>query len=116
MKILIADNELEIVALMKEYLEKKGCDVEVAYDGAHSFELIKFNKFDLVFLDHNMPEVTGLELTTYIKKNFPDIKVVMITGYQQIDGFVAKSSGADEYLTKPFSLKVLDEILIKYKI
>ena len=115
MRILIADDEKEVVSLIREYIEKKNRDIDVAYDGARALELIKLNKYDLVFIDHNMPEVTGLELIAYIKKNTLDTKAVMITGYQQMAGFAAKGLGADEYLTKPFKLKVIEEIINKYE-
>jgi len=115
MRILIADDEMEAVALMKKYVERKNCDADIAYDGASALELIKLNKYDLVLLDHNMPEITGLELIEYIKKNTPDTIAVMITGYQQMSSFAAKGLGADEYLTKPFKLKDIEDIIDKYK-
>jgi CheY-like chemotaxis protein len=114
MKILIADDEKEVVALIKEFIGDK-CETDVAYDGEQALELIKLNKYDLAFLDHNMPEFTGLELIAYIKKNKLEMGVVMITGYQQMAGFAAKGLGADEYLTKPFKLKEIDDIIVKYK-
>ncbi|MGD0337019.1 MAG: response regulator [Candidatus Omnitrophota bacterium] len=115
MKILIADDEKEAALLIRKYIEKKNCDVDIAYDGAAALEFIKSNKYDLVFLDHNMPEVTGLELIEYIKKNTPDTKAVMITGYQQMASFAAKGLGADEYLTKPFKLEDIGDIVDKYR-
>ncbi|MFA5275382.1 MAG: response regulator [Candidatus Omnitrophota bacterium] len=115
MKILIADDEKEAVLLLKKYIERKNHDADVAYDGARALELIKENKYDIVFLDHNMPEITGLELIEYIKKNIPETKAVMITGYQQMADFAAKDLGADEYLTKPIEFKDIEKILDKYK-
>ncbi|MGA2775034.1 MAG: response regulator [Candidatus Omnitrophota bacterium] len=115
MKILIADDEKEVVLLLKKFLERKNHDTDVAYDGARALELIKENKYDLVFLDHNMPEITGLELIEYIKKNTPEIKAVMITGYPQMADSAAKDLGADEYLTKPLQFKDIEEIIDKYK-
>lgn len=115
MKILIADDEKEAADLIKKFLAKKNYDTDVAYDGERALELIKLNKYDLVFLDHNMPEVTGLELIKYIKENTPDTKTVMITGYPDMASFAAKELGADEYLTKPFKLKDIEDIVDKYK-
>lgn len=115
MKILIADDEKESADLIKKFLTRKNYDTDVAYDGERALELIKLNKYDLVFLDHNMPEVTGLELIEYIKKNTPDTKAVMITGYPCMVSFAAKELGADEYLTKPLKLKDIEDIVDKYK-
>ena len=115
MNILIADDEKEAVELIKEWIVRKGYNADVAFDGKQALELIKLNKYDLVFVDHNMPEVTGLELIKYIKQNSPDTKTVMITGYPHIADFAAKELGADEYLTKSFKMREIDNIIDKYK-
>jgi YesN/AraC family two-component response regulator len=61
-----------------------------------------------------MPEMTGLELIKLIKRNSPDTKTVMITGYTDLPEFAAKDLGADEYLTKPVKLNNVTEMLDKY--
>ena len=115
MKILIADDEKDIVDLIKERVAIKGYNADIAFDGEKALEFIKLNKYDLVFVDHNMPELTGLELIKYIRENNLDTKIVMITGYPAIEGSVVKYLGADEYLTKPFKLKEIEDIIDKYK-
>ena len=115
MKILIADDEKDIVDLIKERVAKKGYNADLAFDGEKALEFIKLNKYDLVFVDHNMPELTGLELIKYIRENNLNTKIVMITGYPAIEGSVVKYLGADEYLTKPFKLKEIEDIIDKYK-
>ena len=114
MIILIADDEKEIVELLKDRFIAKGHSVDTAYDGKKALELIKSNTYDLVFLDHNMPGLTGLELLRYIKQNNLKPKVVIITGYKEIDELFMKGRGADEYLTKPLKMKDIDDIIDKY--
>lgn len=115
MKILIADDEAEPAEIIKKSLIKKGYVVEAAFDGKTALDLIKKNNYDIVFLDHNMPELTGLELVKYIKENNLNTKAVMVTGYPAIEGSVVKYLGADEYLIKPFKLKDIEDIIDKYK-
>ena len=114
MTILIADDEKEIVELLKDRFIAKGHLVNTACDGKKALELIKSDIYDLIFLDHNMPGLTGLELLRYIKENNLKPKVAIITGYEEIDEFFMKGRGADEYLTKPLKMKDIDDIIAKY--
>ena len=114
MKILIVDDEKEIVELLKDRFIAKGHSVNTAYDGKKAMELIRSNSYDLIFLDHNMPGLTGLELLRYIKQNGLKAKTVIITGYEEVDEFFMKGRGADEYLTKPLKMKEIDDIIDKY--
>lgn len=115
MRILIADDEVEFVEMLKERLRYKNVEMDFAYDGKQALQLIKSAHYDVIFLDHNMPEMTGLELVRYIKEHDIDTKTVMITGYPAIRGFFAKAIGTDEYLTKPVNLKDIDDIIEKYR-
>lgn len=114
MIIMIADDEEEVVELLKDRFIAKGHSVNTAYEGKGALELIKSNIYDLVFLDHNMPGLTGLELLRYIKENNLKPKVVIITGYAEINEFFMKGRGADEYLTKSIKMKDIDDIVDKY--
>ena len=114
MKILIVDDEKEIVELLKDRVIAKGHSVNTAYDGKEAMELIKSNSYDLIFLDHNMPGLTGLELLRYVKQNNLKPKIAIITAYEEIDEFFMKRLGADEYLTKPVKMKDIDDIIDKY--
>ena len=114
MIILIVDDEKEMVELLKDRFIAKGHSVNIAYDGKKALELIKSNNYDLIFLDHNMPGLTGLEILRYIKQNNLKPKVAIITGYEEIEEFFMKGRGADEYLTKPLKMKDIDDIIDKY--
>jgi CheY-like chemotaxis protein len=115
MKILVADNEKNFVEMLRERLSGHGHSVDVALDGEAALELIKMNKYDIMFLDHNMPEMTGLEIAKYAKEHNINSKTVMITGYEQMSDSFAKAVAVDEYIMKPAKLKDIDDIIAKYE-
>ena len=100
--------------MSKQLLIKKGHSVDVASNGKRALVLIKNKQYDIAFLDHNMPELTGLELIKYIKDNDLKIKTIILSAYPEIDDFFAKTVGADEYLEKPYQLSDIEEIVNKY--
>jgi DNA-binding response OmpR family regulator len=116
MNVLVADDERGFIEFMKERLMPQGHNVDFAYDGKEALDMINTDKYDIVFLDHNMPELTGLELIKHIKTNNIKAKTVMVTAYSSImNDFFAKYVGADEYITKPIKISELDSIMKKYK-
>jgi DNA-binding response OmpR family regulator len=114
MKILVADDESRVVVSLERFFIRRGYVVDVALNGAVALELIEQNNYDFIFLDHNMPELTGVELVKYIKQNNVSAKVVMVTGYPKVDEFFARLIGVDEYLEKPINLEIIDAIIDKY--
>jgi len=114
MRILIADDEAETVNSLKNVLERKGHYVHTVYDGHEAFKYIRGNHYDIAFLDHNMPEYTGLEIAQYIKENNLPVKVVMITGDPDMKAVLAMPLGASDYITKPFRINDIDAVLDKY--
>lgn len=114
MKILIADDDAKHVDTVKKFLIKNGHTVDVAFNGRMAVDSVKANSYDIVFVDHNMPELTGLEVITTIKKNGFTGKVVMSTGYPEMEKFFAEAIGADEYLRKPVWLETIGKIVEKY--
>ncbi|MCX5681797.1 MAG: response regulator, partial [Candidatus Omnitrophica bacterium] len=103
-----------IVMILKKFFEKKGFFVECACDGKEAVSLIQKNDFDIVFLDENMPGLTGLEVASYIRNEKLRTKSVILTGYPFINANFSRMLGADEYLEKPVDLKIIEEIIIKY--
>ena len=114
MEILIVDDEPDVVEFLRDYLAEKGHTVEVAIHGKKALECLKRKDYDLVLLDFNMPEMTGLELIKFIKKSHLKSKVIMMTGYDLMEEFIAASVGADEYVSKPFKLEKLSAMIDKY--
>jgi len=78
-KLLWVDDEIDLLKPHILFLQKKNYEIETCQSGAEAIETIKENDFDLMFLDENMPGISGLETLTRIKNLKPDIKVVMVT-------------------------------------
>ena len=114
MKILICEDEIEVVNILKRFLKYKGFDADYALDGKAALELIKSGNYGIVFLDINMPELTGIEILKYMKENHNKAKVIILTGYPGLTRDLCISLGADRYLEKPVDLKVIGEIIDKY--
>lgn len=115
MKILIADDEERIVSLLRKYLKSKRFIADSAINGKETLRLIKERDYDLVLLDINMPELSGLDILKYIKENKLRTVVVLLTGYPGVNKDFCKLLGADEYLEKPIDLEVISDIIDKYK-
>ena len=79
MKILWADDEIDLLKPHIIFLEDKGYEVLTANNGEDAIEFLEHEKVDLIFLDENMPGIAGLEALTRIKADYPSIPVIMIT-------------------------------------
>ncbi len=116
-KILVVDDDPDIVILIKYHLEAEGYQVVAAYNGMEAFEQIPKYKPDLIVLDIMMPKVDGWVVCHSVKStpNTQDIKVIILTAKTQIR---SKIKGlyimqADLYMTKPFDLEDLSENIFK---
>jgi len=109
-KILIVEDEAEIAQLVKLYLDKDGFRTAIAKTGVEGLKLIKTDRPDMVILDLMLPEMDGLEVCKKIR-NAPDtalLPVLMLTAKaEESDTIIGLELGADDYVTKPFSPKVL---------
>lgn len=104
-KVLIADDDLEIQELLKFTFENENFDVVLAGDGEEAINLIKISKPDIVILDVNMPKLTGYEVLEKVRENSATclIPVIMLTSLSKTkDKITGIKLGADEYLAKPF--------------
>lgn len=107
MKILIVDDEEKLLKILKKYFEVEGFSVETVLDGEEAIYKIDENKIDLVILDWMIPKISGIEVCKYIKEN-TNAKVLMLTARTQFDDELeALNIGADEYVKKPFDIRVL---------
>jgi DNA-binding NtrC family response regulator len=102
--ILVIDDEIDMQHLLKRSLEPDlGCRVETASSGEIALQMLAKRQFDLVLADIKMPGMDGLELLELIKRETPDITVVMMTAFGSIDVAVdAMKNGAYDFITKPF--------------
>jgi YesN/AraC family two-component response regulator len=115
MRVLIADDEKEFVNFLKGILVDRGHEADTACDGEEALELIKKKKYDILFMDHNMPGLTGLEIVEYVKENKIRSKTVIVTGYEPMSEEFARAVGADEYLEKPVAVRAVEAILKRYR-
>jgi DNA-binding response OmpR family regulator len=106
--ILLAEDDPNLGLLLKNYLTLKEYESSLVTDGAQALELFKKDKFKLCLLDVMMPEMDGFTLAKEIRAIDPNIPVIFLTAknlkQDVIEGF---RSGADDYLTKPFSMEEL---------
>ena len=108
-KILIVDDEAELVDLVKIRLEAAGYDVVKAYDGQEGLEKAKSEKPDLILLDIMMPKMDGYKVCGLLKMDarFKKIPIILFSAKaQKEDELIAKEVGADFYITKPFEAAV----------
>lgn len=113
-KLLIVDDEKGITDSLKDFFRQRGFSVKTANNGETALEILKTDKPDIVFLDIRMRGMDGLAVLERIKKTDKSIKVIMLTIHEE-ETMVnkAKELGADEYITKPFRVDYLEEVVIK---
>ncbi|MEY8348052.1 response regulator transcription factor [Bacillus cereus] len=107
MKVLIADDEQDMLKILKAYFEKEGFQVLLAKDGEEALELFYEEKIDLAILDWMMPKRNGITVCQEIKKNSSAKVLVLTAKSENEDELVALQSGADEYVKKPFHPGIL---------
>lgn len=107
MRILIADDEQQMLKILTAFFKKEGYDVETATNGEEAFQKFQETQYDLVILDWMMPHKDGLTVCREIKAH-SDVKVIMLTAKNENeDEFAALQVGADDYIKKPFHPGVL---------
>ena len=108
MKILLAEDEQQLSRVLETAMTHEGYQVDTAFDGQEAVDLAKVNAYDLMILDIMMPVKTGIEALKEIRQTGNTTHVIMLTAMSEVDDKVTGlDAGADDYLTKPFSLKEL---------
>jgi len=106
-RILVVDDEANIVELVRLYLEREGFRVEAAGDGETALKRVEAEEPGLIILDLMLPEVDGLEVCRRIRAR-SDVPIMMLTARDEdVDKIVGLELGADDYLTKPFNPREL---------
>ncbi|HEY6252776.1 MAG TPA: response regulator transcription factor [Candidatus Angelobacter sp.] len=107
-KILIVEDEPNMVAGLRDNFEFEGYQVVSAADGSEGLERALSDSPDLVLLDVMMPKMSGLEVCKQLKAKRPSMPIIMLTARgQEVDKVVGLELGADDYVTKPFSIREL---------
>lgn len=106
-KILIVEDEKKISDIVKTYLESNNFDVKTAYNGKEGLTLFDSENPDLILLDLMLPDMSGLELCTIIRSRSRTPMIMLTAKSEEEDILYGLDKGADDYITKPFSLKEL---------
>ncbi|MHB8778420.1 MAG: response regulator transcription factor [Anaerolineales bacterium] len=106
-KILIVDDEPQIVEICQDYLKAAGYETITASNGAQGLSLARREKPDLIVLDLMMPEMDGLDVCRTIRRE-SDVPIIMLTArVEETDKLIGLELGSDDYITKPFSPREL---------
>lgn len=105
-RILIADDDRVIAEVYRDIIAEEGRLVDVCYDGTSAIDAMRESRYDLIVADLVMPDIGGIDLLKFAKKLYPDVVVIIITGYASLETAIAAiKEGAYDYITKPSKLE-----------
>jgi two-component system response regulator (stage 0 sporulation protein F) len=100
--------------LLYNFFHNRGFYVSVAHSGEEALKIVNSDRPDIIFLDISMKGMSGIEVLERVKRIDKTIKVIMVTVHSEKEMVAkAKELGADEYVTKPFAVSYLEEVVIK---
>jgi len=112
-KVLVVDDEIEFATSLAERLKLRNFNCKVCHGGTEALQTIKESLPDVpdvVVLDLKMPDMSGLDVLAEIKRRYPGIQVIMLTGHGSISsGIQGMEGGAFDYLMKPFDINELEQ-------
>ena len=110
LKVLLVDDEEEFVSTLAERLELRNITTLIATDGGQALQIIQTDEPPVVVLDVMMPGIGGLEVLQQIKRNHPEIQIILLTGQGSTkDGIKGMRMGAFDYMVKPVQIEYLIE-------
>ena len=105
-KVLVIEDDPEIVDLLEIHLKDLSCELIKSYSGEDGLAMVKSNSLDLIILDIMLPGIDGMEVCRQIRSEKINVPVLMLTAKaEEIDKVLGLEIGADDYLTKPFSIR-----------
>ena len=114
LRVLLIDDEEELVSTLVERLNLRGIEVEGVTSGPDAFGRVQEKKFDLVVLDMKMPGMGGLEVMRRIRREQPGVKFILMTGRGSLEeGEEGMQEGASAYLLKPINIEDLIEKMME---
>ena len=102
-KILVCDDDKDIVEAIDIYLTQEGYEVQKAYDGDEAIKVLKRNEVDLLIMDVMMPRLDGIRATLKIRENMSLPIIILSAKSEDADKILGLNIGADDYMTKPFN-------------
>ncbi|GAB7022319.1 response regulator [Salidesulfovibrio brasiliensis] len=112
MKILLVDDEIELISALAERLSFRGIDADWTDNGDQAIELARENDYEVAVLDVKMPGMSGLELREHLKAIKPEMRFVFLSGHGSEQDFREGSAKASSYLIKPINI---DELIERVK-
>jgi len=113
-EILVVDDESNIRKLFSRELASPGRNIHTVGSAAEAFEHLRKHFCDIIILDIHLPDANGLELMTRFLETVPNVAIILITGYADVNNAVeAMKNGAYDYITKPFSLERIEQVIEK---
>ncbi len=117
MRVLVVDNEVEFASTVAERLRLRKIEAESVFSGEDALSAVVRFKPDVIILDLDMPDITGLEVLSQVKATEPGIEVILLTGHGSFDaGLTGMELGAFDYIIKPVDLaQLMEKITEAYK-
>lgn len=113
MRLLLVEDEIHLSQALAELLKKNKFLVDVVYDGVSAYEFSKNQIYDAIILDIMLPKMNGIDVLKSIRNDHNNVPVILLTAKEDLnDKIVGLDSGADDYITKPFSK---DELLARIR-
>jgi len=110
--ILVVDDELLIRDLLYDFFQQQGWTIAVAESGERALEILRSRKIDLLLTDIKMPQMDGLALTQQVRSLYPQLPVVLMTGYPSVETAVeGLKAKVEDYIIKPFNINKLFKVL-----
>ena len=107
MKVLIVDDNKQIISILEAYAKKEGYQTVIAVDGQEALDVFQRERPDIILLDVMMPKIDGFEVCRVIRKT-SNVPIIMITARgEDFEKIMGLEIGADDYIVKPFSIKEL---------
>lgn len=113
LKILVVDDEPDLCWVLEQALKADGHEITRAETGEIAREIIEDASFDLAFIDIRLPDEDGFSIAEFLKKNNPDVKIVIISGYYYPEDESLQDKDVDGFISKPFDL---DQIKLVQKV
>jgi len=108
LKLLLVDDEHEFVETLADRLKLRDLDAVIAHDGEEALSVVEQEEPDVIVLDPKMPGIDGIEVLRRVRKAYPNVQVIILTGHgSKKDEDAARSLGAFDYLKKPVDLDTL---------
>ncbi|WP_419785257.1 response regulator [Pseudodesulfovibrio sp.] len=113
-KVLLIDDEEEFLSTLSERMELRGMNVNTASTADSAVQALDSGDFDAIVLDLQMPDMNGIEMLKVIRKNHPDMQVILLTGQATLEaGIEAMKLGAMDFMEKPADINALTEKIKK---